>query len=340
MIPVAVALIVILAADDITPPPPAAVKSAIEKALKPIETGLTNYPDHRSCFSCHHHAMGFMTLTAAKARGFAVTDKVVKDAVAFSLRTFRNRDTIAKGRGVGGDSTSVGYMLHTLAATDHKPDATTTALVEYLLVKQRKDGAWPIALGGDRPPTMGSLFTNTGLAVGALKRFSADPDAKDPDELQKRIDAAIVKGREWLLANKPDSTEDRVFRLRGLVDAGAEGKDIEAARAELLKRQLVDGSWAQLRDMAGDAYATGTALVALRYSGLEPTHTAYRRGVKYLIRTQDAGGAWLVKTRAKPLQVYFDNGDLGGKSQFISFAATNWAVLALLEATPGSDPKK
>jgi hypothetical protein len=34
------------------------------------------------------------------------------------------------------------------------------------------------------------------------------------------------------------------------------------------------------------------------------------------------------------LQLFFDNGDPGGKSQFISFAATGWAVLALLEQFP------
>jgi N-acyl-D-amino-acid deacylase len=339
MFPVTIALIVILATDD-SPPPPDAVKIAIEKALKRVETGLTNYPTHRACFSCHHHATGVMCLTAAKASGFAVSDAVVKDAVAFSLRTFRNRDAISQGRGVGGDSTGVVYILHTLAAVEHKPDATTAALVEYLLVKQLADGAWPIPARGDRPPTMGSLFTNTGLAVGALKRFPATPGAKGSDKLQKRIDAAVAKGRGWLLANRPDSTEDRVFRLRGLVDAGAEPKDVAAARDELLRWQLADGSWAQLRDMTGDAYATGTALAALRHSGLESTHAAYRRGVKYLLRSQDETGAWLVKTRAKPLQVYFDNGDLGGKSQFISFAATNWAVMALLEVAPGRAARK
>jgi hypothetical protein len=34
------------------------------------------------------------------------------------------------------------------------------------------------------------------------------------------------------------------------------------------------------------------------------------------------------------LQPFFDNGDPGGKSQFISFAATGWATLALLETVP------
>jgi len=53
--------------------------------------------------------------------------------------------------------------------------------------------------------------------------------------------------------------------------------------------------------------------------------------VKYLLRTQREDGAWVVQTRSRPLQAFFDNGDAGGKSQFISFAATNWAILALLE---------
>src|SRR5262249_19065432 len=87
-------------------------------------------------------------------------------------------------------------------------------------------------------------------------------------------------------------------------------------------------------DMASDAYATGTVLVALRKAGLGVNHEAYQRGVKYLLESQQEDGAWIVQTRSRPLQLFFDNGDPGGKSQFISFAATNWAVLALLETIP------
>jgi N-acyl-D-amino-acid deacylase len=57
--------------------------------------------------------------------------------------------------------------------------------------------------------------------------------------------------------------------------------------------------------------------------------------VDYLLRTQCDDGSWLVETRSKPIQVFFDNGDPGGNSQFISFAATGWAVLALLETIDG-----
>jgi N-acyl-D-amino-acid deacylase len=331
---VAVSLALLFAAHEAAPVSHAAVKHAVEKAIARVQTGLVNYPKHRQCFSCHHHAVGVTSLTAAKRRGLAVDEKVVKDAVDFSLRTFRNRDAIAKGRGVGGDSTGVGYILQTLSAVEHAPDATTAALVEYLLVKQQKDGTWPVALRGDRPPTMGSLFTNAGLGVAGLRAFEPTEDAPEANELRARIDTTIAKSRDWLVANEPASTEDAVFRLRGLVDAHAGPKHVAAARDDLLARQRKDGSWSQLPTMTGDAYATATALAALRHAGFDPTHPAYHRGLKYLLRTQDETGAWFVKTRSNPLQVYFDNGDLGGRSQFVSFAATSWAILALVEALP------
>lgn len=324
------------------PAPDPAIKAAIEKGLKRVEAGVTNYPKHRQCFSCHHQAVGVMSMTSAQQHGFTVDAELLKKVVDFSLRTFRNKTMIAKGQGVGGDSVSVVYALHTFAAVERPYDDTMATLVEYLLVKQRKDGAWPVPFGGDRPPTMGSLFTQTGLAMFALKKYSPPKDTAGAEELQKRIDTAIAKGRDWLLANKPVGTEDRVFHLKGLVDAGVEAKVIEAARDALLKEQREDGSWAQLAHMSGDAYATSTALVVLRQAGLDLKNEGYQKGIKYLLDSQKEDGAWFVQTRARPLQIYFDNGDHGGKSQFISFAATNWAIMALLDNVPlkPADPEK
>jgi len=315
-------------ADDIS----GSAKVAVTLALTRIEAGATNYPEHRQCFSCHHQAMAMLSLTAAHKRGFAINADLLKEVEAFSLKTFRGKESsIRRGQGVGGDSVGVVYVLHGLAAVGRPYDKTSAALVEYLLVKQRADGSWPIPAGGDRPPTMGSLFTNAGLAMLALKKHGPPKDAPGAAELQRRIDAAAERGLGWLLANEPSSTEDRVFYLRGLVDGGADLAVIERAVEGLLHEQRPDGGWAQLPRMTSDAYATATALVAMRYAGLEATHPAYRRGVKYLLDTQRDDGAWLVQTRSRPLQVFFDNGDVGGKSQFISFAATSWAVLALLE---------
>src|SRR6516162_8569478 len=123
-------------------------KAAIEKGLKRIEAGAVNYPKHRQCFSCHHQAMAVFSMTAARERGFPVDADLLKKVVDFSMRTFHNKALIAKGQGVGGDSVAVVYALHTFAAVDHPYDDTIAALVQYLLVKQRRDGAWPVPPGG------------------------------------------------------------------------------------------------------------------------------------------------------------------------------------------------
>ncbi len=314
--------------------PDETVKSAIEKGLRRIEQGVAGYPRHRQCFSCHHQAMAVFSMTSARERGFTVDDEALKKVVDFSLRSFRQRSLIQKGQGVGGDSVAVGYALSAFAAAGRPYDETTASLVEYLLVKQRRDGAWPLPALGDRPPSMGSLFTPTALALFALRSYGPPEESAGAAALKARIDAAFNRGRAWLIANRPASTEDKVFRLRGLVWAGADRGEIERARGLLLGDQREDGSWAQLAGMEGDAYATGTAVAALRAADLPTTDAAYLRATEYLLKTQRDDGSWIVETRSRPLQAFFDNGDPGGKSQFISFAATNWAVLALLEQQP------
>ena len=84
--------------------------------------------------------------------------------------------------------------------------------------------------------------------------------------------------------------------------------------------------------MASDAYATGQAMTALRASGVAVGDDAYARGVRYLVSTQLADGSWYVKTRALPVQAHFETGFPHGRDQFISAAATNWAVQALIPA--------
>ena len=64
------------------------------------------------------------------------------------------------------------------------------------------------------------------------------------------------------------------------------------------------------------------------------TNVGNNKGVQFLLKTQRDDGAWLVETRSKPVQVFFDNGDPGDKSQFISMTATGWAVWALLKSLP------
>jgi len=271
-------------------------------------------------------------MTSARARGFAVEPIRIREQIEFTLNTFAGKeDQIAKGQGIAGGNTMAVYALMTLEAGGHPADKTTSALIQYLLARQRADGSWPAL--AQRPPMEGSAFTNNALALRSLRAYGRNC-AKGNEALLARIDKAMSKGRDWLKQNNPVTTEDKISYLRGLVWADADGKQVEVARNTLLKSQREDGSWSQLDTLPGDAYATGTVLVALWSSGMPSTSPAYQRGSDYLLRTQRPDGAWLVTTRSKPVQTFFDNGDPGDKSQFISFAATNWAVLALLESFP------
>jgi N-acyl-D-amino-acid deacylase len=326
-------LLVLLALAPAAPaarPDPA--KAPVKKALRRIEQGAAAYITKRKCFSCHHQALPILALSSARRRGFTVDADKLRRQMEFTLHAFKDRDKVAQGKGVEGASTQAAYALFALEGAGHPADETTAALVRYLLARQRRDGAWPAL--ARRPPMEGSLFTNAALALRALRKYGPPKDARGAGELRARVEEAFRKGRHWLREHEPEMTEDKVFHLRGLVAASAPAKEVAAARDRLLKEQRRDGSWSQVPDREGDAYATGSAVMSLRAAGLTVTDPAYRKAVKYLLTTQRGDGSWIVPTRTRPFQVFFDNGDPGGKSQWISFASTCWAAMALLEQFP------
>ena len=89
-----------------------------------------------------------------------------------------------------------------------------------------------------------------------------------------------------------------------------------------------------------DAYATGQALYALRAGGLSPIAAAYQSGAHYLRRTQLDDGTWFVRSRGIGFLPYFDGGFPHGRDQFISAAATSWAVMALTPTIEARDDAK
>ncbi len=143
------------------------------------------------------------------------------------------------------------------------------------------------------------------------------------------------KASQWLEETRPKDTEDRVFRLLGLKAASASEEVIRAAAAELVATRRADGGWSQLDGGTSDAYATGSALVALQWAGgMSPEDPVYQAGLRFLIADQREDGSWFVASRSKPFQPYFESGFPYGKDQFISMAATSWAVTALSLACP------
>ena len=77
-------------------------------------------------------------------------------------------------------------------------------------------------------------------------------------------------------------------------------------------------------------------LYAMYQSGMAtPEDEVYQSGLKYLLKTQDDKGAWEVATRSFPIQPFVDSQfPPYNRDQFISAAATNWSVMALMNALP------
>jgi hypothetical protein len=312
--------------------PPEQVKAAVGNALPLLWKGARGHIAERECFACHNQGLPIMAFTTARDRGFPLPDEDLRKQLQF-IATFleKNHDNYRKGKGQGGQVDMAGSALLALEQGGWKADKTTEAVVEYLLVRDREHGHWRAV--STRPPSEASHFTPTYLALRALARWGT---MAQKDRIERRTEAA----RGWLIRTKPKDTEDRVFRLRALRTAGADPKDVQQAVEELVRSQRKDGGWGQTDAMDSDAYATGSSLVALHEAGgLATTDPVYERGLAFLLRTQQKGGSWLVKSRSKPFQKYFESGFPHGKDQFISMAASAWATTALAEACPSSAKK-
>src|SRR5881394_3033980 len=305
-----------------------AIKAAVAKSLPLLETGARGSMEKRKqCFTCHNQGLTVTALTAARSRGFTIDAENLRRQVQFTADFLaKNRTDYLDGRGQGGQALTAGYALWTLEMGGWKSDDTTDAVAEYLLKFQNDIDHWkPQTV---RPPSEGSLFTVSYVALRGLKRFGTTGQ-------QNRILKRTAQVRQWLLNTPAQDTEDRVFRLRALDVAEAPSDEIHGAAQDLLKTQRADGGWAQLAGLESDAYATGTALVALHQAGgVTTVDPAYRNGLRFLLAKQLDDGSWHVSTRSTPIQTYYESGYPHGEDQFISITAAGWATTALALALP------
>jgi hypothetical protein len=305
----------------------AQIREAVRRAVGPMQTTLSVYSEKRDCYACHHQGVPLIALATARSRGLPVDEEVFDAAVSHTRDDLESGlEGYQKGRGQAGGATQAGYALWTLEVGGQAADKVTSAVAQYLETTNRELGHWkPLAR---RVPMEASRFTTTAVALRGLTAFGTGGPEGDKA-------ARVSQALEWLRQTRPVDTEDRVFRLWGLKYAGAMPEEVRAAARELLATQRGDGGWSQTDDLGSDAYATGSALVALHDAGAIPTDDpAYRRGAAFLVATQKENGTWYVASRSEPVQVYFESGFPYRKDQFISAAATGWAAAALSLALP------
>ena len=303
------------------------VRNAVEGGLRIVQRGAQNYPNNRDCFSCHHQTLPMLAMHEASEAGVTIDSELMKDQVQFIRDLFEDRlDSVTNGKSLGGQSLTAGHVLWSFELGGVSNDDYSDAFVSYILHQQKKEGYWDVQI--NRPPSEESKIHTSYFAIYYMNYFARGKDIKN------RVKDAVDKARPWLMDEKPNSQEDFNGKLKALIFLKASPEKINKLRKDIIKRQRDDGGWAQLSEMESDAYATGQTL----YTLLTETPETYRdltfnesiiKARSYLLKNQKDDGSWLVKTRSKPIQKFFDNGDPHGKNQFISISATSWATAAL-----------
>jgi ankyrin repeat protein len=303
-------------------------KAAVQRILPLLERSGEAVFKSRACVSCHNNSLPAMTVALARKKGFTVDEEQAKKELGFAVATdMPFLEPMRLGSTIGGGSDTLGYTLMGMAAAGYPANSLTDAHIHYLSIFQFPDGAWRTT--SYRPPEEYGPFTTTAVALRAIRLYPIPGRRAEFDD-------RFARAKQWLLAAKASSAEERSMQLNGLADAGATASERAPFVTALKAAQNQDGSWSQLPSMPGDAYATGETLYALHVSGAVPTpDPVYQKGVQWLLRNQLADGSWFVPTRAVPVQPHtFESGFPHGWHQFASDGASSWAAMALLFTLP------
>lgn len=303
-------------------------QSASKSLLLLQKSGYTFVSRARSkCAACHHNTLTSMAVEIAKLKGIPVVDSFETNSVQAMERTIRevgNPNLINEFLPV---NFAAPYILLGLAAEKYAPSIYTDMSVDYLMGEAKADGSFLTESG--RVPLESGTIHLTAMAIRAIRLYASP--AK-----QGRVNELVGKTRQWLEHARPEQQQELVFQLLGMYWCGSDPDHLAKVAERLRSMQNTDGGWSQLPTLGSDAYATGQSLYALYESGMARAEDeVYRKGLDYLLRTQDESGAWVVETRSYPIQPFFSS-DFPpyDENQYISATATNWSVMALMEALP------
>jgi squalene-hopene/tetraprenyl-beta-curcumene cyclase len=156
---------------------------------------------------------------------------------------------------------------------------------------------------------------------GGWGAFDVDNDAKLPRELPFCDFGEVTD---------PPSADVTAHVIEMLAEEGR-ANDSRTARAVvwLLAEQEGDGSWFG-RWGANHLYGTGAAVPALVRAGVDRSHPAIRRAVRWLEACQNEDGGW-----GEDLRSYSEVA-LRGRGESTA-SQTAWALLALIDAAPDSE---
>jgi ankyrin repeat protein len=322
--------------DPFTPPvrksgPVRTPAQAVENAMGILQRTTTGFFAQSGCVGCHHQPVATMAFAAADAHAIRADQTAANEHIQMMRSVeIRREEPMLERIGGGGNTDTPAYVLLAFGAAKVPSQSEIDAAALYIAGAQHRDGTWR-SDGTSRSPIQEGIIGRTVIAARAIQQYT--PPARKPE-----IDARLARTRDWLLEAKPQTNDDYAMQMLGLQWMGATPARVRSVGQQLLALQRSDGGWAQNPNLESDAYATGQSLWALKEAGiLGASDARYQRGVKYLLSTQWEDGSWYVRSRAVKLQPYFQSGFPYDHDQWISSAATGYAVMALAPAAEAKE---
>ena len=304
------------------------VREAATRAIALLQSSQKDWYAKQSCESCHHQILPAIAFRVAREHGLAVNEAMARDNDVHAYSPSANLDRAVQYTHIIDPALDDGNRLLAMDAAGVRPNLSAAVYARFIASRQRPDGHWVTI--DVRPPQSYSYITATTIALRAIQLYGHRELAADTRQ-------RIQRARAWLRSQHARDTEERTFQLLGLHWAGDSSRDLDKLRSELIAAQRPDGGWNGLGNRASDAYSTGQALMALHdAAGVSTEDPVWKRGVRFLLDTQQPDGSWHVVSRLHPPAAvsppYFETGYPYGHDQFVSAMGACWSIMALATA--------
>lgn len=304
-----------------------AIQSSVAKGFSLLQTSGATIIAKSRCASCHHTTMTAMVSNIMEKKGITGLDTT---AIMRQMAMVGTLDFIGNPN-LNNQFVSAKflapYVLLGLNAQNYPADFSTDIAVDYVMSQALPNGSFQAEYA--RVPLECGDIHLTAFSIRAIALY-ASPSKKI------KVQKMVQQTKQWLEQQQPQLQQELAFQLLGMQWCGSSQPAKNAVAQKLLAMQNKDGGWSQLTTMNSDAYATGQVLYALAESGTAAIAApSFQNGIAYLLKTQEPSGAWTMVTRSNPIQPFVNTAfPPYDDNQFISAAASNWALLALAEALP------
>jgi hypothetical protein len=320
------------------PPHLQQARTTIERALTFLDHDAVKWRRERGCATCHHGAMTVWALSEAQRQGHPVAAEPLANAIQWTKERFLPRVGKSRDPRPGWDLVSV-PAIYLGIMSKHLPVLSrdeVEAIAAHLAAHQEPDGTWRLPPPANGPPPTWESTETVALLASLAWDTSEPTDAKAAAAAR----AGQEKTAAWLAATPPsDTTQATALRLLIDVRRGMPAQR-QAGTDRLLGRQNADGGWGQVSGSVSDAYATGQALYALSFAGVQNSRPEIGRAVSFLVASQRADGSWPMASRNHP-GVQTTRSPIRNPTPIIYFGSA-WATLGLVRsvASPLDTPAR